>query len=316
MVYWSFPSSDQNINDTYPNRVLVYNYRNNSWSFNDDCITVFGYFEQQQDQTWQEMTQTWETANMTWNSGVLEAQSRQVIAGNQEGFVFLVQADTSYNAPVMQLTNVVQNGTGLTLTIVDHTLQVGDYIYLQSVEQVILVPDASGVSTFIFSIDTVIDSNTVYINPAFLVGTYTGGGFVARVSQINMLSKQWNPYVDKGRDVYLAKIDFNVLTTTSGSVTVDYYPSYTELSMLTEGTGTGTIMGNGILDMFPYALFYPLELEQTLLWHPVYFQTQGEAIQIYIYLSDAQMRSVPVAFSDFELQGLVLHTQPTSTRLQ
>jgi hypothetical protein len=316
MVYWSFPSVNENINDTYPNRVLVYNYKNGSWAFNDDCITVFGYFEQQQDQTWQQMTQQWFTANMTWNSGVLEAQSRQVIAGNQEGFVFLVQADTSYNAPVMQLTNVVQSGTGLLLTIIDHTLGVGDYIYIQSSDQTILVPNATGTSTFIFSIEQVIDSNTVFINPAFLVGTYTGGAFVARVSQINMLSKQWNPYVDKGRDVYLAKIDFNVLKTTSGAVTVDYYPSYTELSMLTEGTGTGTIMGNGVLDMFPYAIFYPLELEQTLLWHPVYFQAQGEAIQIYIYLSDAQMRSVPMAFSDFELQALVLHTQPTSTRLQ
>ena len=320
MVYWSFPSNNENINDTYPNRVLVYNYKNGAWAFNDDCITVFGYFEQQQDQIWQNMTQTWETANMTWNSGVLEAQSRQVIAGNQQGFVFLVQADTSYNAPVMQLTDAVQSGTGLLLTIVDHTLGVGDYIYIQGMDQVILAPNPtpppSTVSTFIFSIEQVIDANTVFINPATIVGTYTGGGFVARVSQINALSKQWNPYVSQGRDVYLAKIDFNVLKTTSGSVTVDYYPSYTELSMLTEGTGTGTIMGNGILDMFPYTLFYPLEAAQTLLWHPVYFQTQGEAVQIYIYLSDAQMRSVPVAFSDFELQGLVLHTQPTSARLQ
>lgn len=316
MVYWAFPSIDENTNDTYPNRVLVYNYRNNSWSFNDDCITVFGYFEQQNDLIWQDALMTWETANMAWNSGVLEAQSRQVIAGNQEGFVFLIQADTSMNAAVMQLTNITVNGTGLNLTIIDHTLQVNDFIYLQNLIQVILNPlDPTHSPTFIFKIQEVIDSNTVFINPATLVGTYFGGAFVARVSQINILSKQWNPYVDKGRDFYLARIDFNVLKTTSGAVTVDYYPSYSELSMITEGTGTGTIMGTSVLEMFPYPNV-PIESVQTLLWHPIYFQTQGEAVQINITLSDEQMLSISTAFSDFELEGLVLHTQATSSRLE
>jgi hypothetical protein len=316
MVYWSFPSVNENVNDIFPNRVIVYNYRNNSWSFNDDCITVFGYFEQQPDLIWSSMTQTWEEANMTWNSGVLEAQSRQVIAGNQEGFVFLVQADYSQNAAAMQLTNITVNGTGLNLTIINHTLQVNDFIYLQNLVQVILNPlDPTHSPTFIFKIQQVIDSNTVFINPATLVGTYDGGAYVARVSQINMLSKQWNPYVDKGRDVYLAKIDFNVLKTTAGAVTVDYYPSYTSLSMINEGTATGTIMGSSVLEMFPYPVV-PIESVQTMLWHQVYFQTQGEAIQINITLNDEQMLGIATAFSDFELEGLVLHTQATSSRLQ
>ena len=313
MVYWSFPAMNETIDDTYPNRVFVYNYRNNSWSFNDDCITVFGYFEQQSDMTWQSATFTWEVANMAWDSGVLEAQSRQVIAGNQEGFVFLIQADVSSNAAVMQLSNIIVNGTGLNLIIIDHTLQEGDYIYIQGSQQDILDPE--GIEQFIFKIQLVIDDDTVFINPATLVGIYDGGAFVARVSQINILSKQWNPYVDKSRGVYLSKIDFNILKTTFGEVTVDYYPSYTSLSMIDEATENGVIVGNSILEMFPYAL-YPLESVQTMLWHPVYFQTEGESVQINISLNDEQMRSIPIAFSDFELEGLILHTQPTSSRLQ
>lgn len=337
MVYWAFPSINENPNDKYPNRVLVYNYRNNSWAFNDDCITAFGYFEQQSDVTWESATFTWETANMTWESGVLEAQSRQVIAGNQEGFVFLVQPDISYNAPVMQLTDMsnilpgsmpeVISPSGLYLTIINHTLQEGDYIYIQGSQEPILVPDADGelIYTFIFQIAQVISPDVVFINPAFLpvedpgppieYEEYTGGAFIARVSQIDIYSKQWNPYVDKGRDVYLAKIDFNVLKTTNGAIAVDYFPSYSHLSMINEGTGTGTIMGTGILELYPYPVI-PFEQVQTLLWHQVYFQTQGEAIQIRIYYNDAQMRNVPMAFSDFELEGMVLHTQATSSRLQ
>jgi len=47
MVYWAFPTDNENTNDKYPNQVLVYNYKNGAWALNDDCITMFGYFEQQ-----------------------------------------------------------------------------------------------------------------------------------------------------------------------------------------------------------------------------------------------------------------------------
>ena len=314
MVYWSFPSVDENPDDIFPNRILVFNYRDNTWAFNDDCITCFGYFEQQQGLTWQNTSTTWEQSNFTWDSGILQPESRQVIAGNQEGFVFLVEPDMSQNAPVMQLSNVTTNGTGVNLIIVNHTLQEGDYIYLQGLD--VPLQNPIGTNQFIFQIYEIIDEDTIWINPAILPSMYDGGGFVARVSQIDILSKQWNPYVEKGRDVYLAKIDFGVMKTTSGMLTIDYYPSYTELSMLGEGTGTSTIMGTGILDMFPYYAFYPLEAYQTFIWHPVYFQTDGEAVQIRIYSSQAQMLSLPVVYSDFELQGMVLHTQPTTARLQ
>ena len=158
-------------------------------------------------------------------------------------------------------------------------------------------------------------SNTVFINPATLSGSYTGGSFVARVSQINILSKQWNPYVSTGRNVYIAKIDFGVLRTSDGEVTVDYYPSYTQLSMIKSATANNMIQGTSVLQTFGYIL-YPLELIQDLIWHPIYFQTEGEAIQINISLSNAQMIDPAIVFSDFELQGMVLHTQPTTTRLQ
>ncbi len=87
--------------------------------------------------------------------------------------------------------------------------------------------------------------------------------------------------------------------------------------MLQEGgtTGTNTIMGNGILETSPYATV-PLESLQTRLWHPIYFQTDGECVQISIFLSDAQIKDNIIAFSDFQLEGMVLHTMPTSQRLQ
>jgi hypothetical protein len=87
--------------------------------------------------------------------------------------------------------------------------------------------------------------------------------------------------------------------------------------MIQEGgvEGTNMLMGNNVLETSPYALV-PLENVSDLLWHPIYFQTDGQFVQINIALSDAQMLDPDTALSEFELEGLILHTQRTGSRLQ
>src|SRR6202000_1187688 len=133
MVYWTFPSTEQNPNNIFSTKVLTYNYKSNSWGVNDDSITCWGYFEQQETATWASTTTTWEDTLFTWDSGPTQAQFRQVIAGNQEGFVFIISADLTRNADVLQITDIATAGTGVDLTVINHNLNVGDYIYIQGV---------------------------------------------------------------------------------------------------------------------------------------------------------------------------------------
>jgi len=310
MVYWTFPPTNEVPSEKYPTRVLVYNYKTGSWAFNDDCITAFGYFEQQVGATWANQTETWNTANFAWNSGTVAAQFRQVIAGNQQGFVFIVDPQESRNAPAMQITNMTRSAPNIILKIIDHTLNVNDYIYIENAQGI------SGLTgTGIYPVVSITDTDTVVIGPATFTGTYTGGGTAARVSNLGIMSKQWNPYVEKGRDVFLAKIDFGVLKTTAGQVTVDYFPSASQLSMVDEARNTGAILGSNVLETFPYPTV-PFEALQDRLWHPVYFQTEGECIQISIYMNETQISTPAIALSDFEIQGLMLFTTPTTSRLQ
>jgi len=311
MVYWTFPSTEQNPSNIFSTKILTYNYKSNSWGVNDDSITCWGYFEQQQAETWASSTTTWETTTTTWDSGPTQAQFRQIIAGNQEGFVFIVSAEDGFtrNADALQITNIFASGSSIRFTVINHNLNAGDYIYVTN------VTGLSGFNGNIFKVVAYIDVNTFSIGTGSLSGTYEGGGTIARVSNIGILSKQWNPYVNKGRNFYLARIDFGVTTTSEGQVTVDYYPSYTSLSMLSAANATNMIMGNGILETFPYPTV-PLEVEQSQVWHPIYFQTEGESVQIVVYMNPEQITNPAIAFSDFELQGLVLHTMPTSQRLQ
>lgn len=320
-VYWAYPDDEAK---RYPNQMLVYNYRNGSWAKNNDVVTAMGYFDSQTGTTWlSSAPQTWSQANFAWNSGSAATNFRQVIMGNQQGYVFIAAADVSTNAAVMSVTTMTQVGITIQMKIIAHTLVNNDYIEVRNLQSV-TITDANGNNPSIFLV-TVIDVNTIAIGynnyPLILTGTYAGGAVVARVSNIQILSKQWNPYVNKGRNFYLARIDFCVQRTGDGEITVDYFPSGSQLSMLMQGNG-GTVgtqanMGTGVLETRPYdPTIYPFEQVQERLWHPIYFQTDGQTIQIYLHFTDEQITNPKIVSSDFVLEGLCLHTQATSARLQ
>jgi len=339
LVYWTFVDDLKEPTQKFPNQVLVYNYKNGSWALNDDCLTTFGYFEQATDMTWASSSPIkWENAGFSWNSNVIQANQRQILCGTPEGYILVLDPELARNAAAMQVTNITYAATGiLTLTIVNHNLTANpiefdwdqDFILLENI-----VGDATTMATLngnIFQVFTVVDANTITIDTTGRIfapltsGTYSGGGTAARVSNIQIRSKQWNPYVDKDRNFYLSKIDFGVTKTgdlvdgqiVGGvSITVDYYPSSSETSMLSEGQFTGARMGNGVLETAPYdPRYYPFELQQKILWHPINFQSYGTFIQIAMSFSFDQMIDPKITLDQFELHGMALYCQPIG-RLQ
>jgi hypothetical protein len=322
LVYWSYVDDLEQPTQVYPNQILVYNYKNGAWARNDDCITAFGYFEQSTDLTWESIGDlTWEQADFTWNSNVNQAQHRQIVMGTPEGYMLLLNEEESRNAPSMQITNITFGFPGLILTIMSHNLTANpiefDYDYdFILIENVVGDPTMMALNGSIFAVDTVIDSNNIVII-ATASGTYNGGGTAARVSNIQIRSKRWNPYINEAKDFYLQKIDFAVVKTATGAITVDYYPSSSNVSMIGGGIQSGSIMGNSVLETFPYdPNLYPFEQYQDLLWHQIYFQSSGQFIQIGLSFSLDQMMNPTVSLSGFEIQGMALYTQPTSVRLE
>lgn len=311
MVYWTFPEEGT----TYPQRVLVYNYQNGSWAFNDDSFTTFGYNQIGNNTTWASTEETWEESVGTWGGPAQQQGFRQVIAGNQQGWTFILDRNASNNDPSLQITNLTYTTTLVTLTIINHNLTIDDYVLIKNCE------GTTELNDFIFKVNTVEDQNTVTILPVdpnnlpiIVTGTYTGFGTVSRVSIIDVLTKQFNPYAKAGKNIYLAKVDFNVDKTPAGAITVDYYPSFSTYSMIQGGDFTGALIGNNVLETSPYTL-QPFEQQQTQLWHPIYFQSDGETIQLRIYLANDQLRDNNIANSDFQLNAMVLYTMPVS-RLQ
>lgn len=307
VVYWAYPSVSTNSVHTnrFPDKLLVYNYANNTWAIWNDTFTAFGYYYQLTDEVWQGDFQQWQEDDTNWTAGIQYQNERRIVAGNQQGYVVLFDRDLNFNAQAYSITDVGLGAGGvITLTIINHNLEAGDYI---------LIADLQGITGFtssVFMINT-ITINTATVAIADLGGVYDGGGSATRVSQVDILTKQWNPYVSQGSSLYLAYIDFAVERTANGEITVDYLPSTTNLSMIDEAEATGMNLGTNILETRPYALF-PLENQQRILWHRVYFQTDGTFIQLRIFWNDEQMRDASISLSDFQLEGLVLNTMLAS----
>jgi hypothetical protein len=319
MVYWTFPDTEASSDFPYPNRILVFNYKTGTWAFNDDSITCFGYFQPVSGITWDSDTVTWDDT-ATWDSGSIQAKFRQVVAGNQQGYTFICDADVPTNAPVLQITNITLTGTITTLTIIQHNLRDEDYVYIQGSTW---SDSSNSLNNQIFQVIDVIDPDTVEIGPvAPFTGTYIGGGLISRVSQISIRTKEYNFYAKEGRNAYISKVDFMIDKTDAGQIQVDFYVSTAVTPLLEDSQGNGVLLGTGTLDTFAYTALngtaspVPFEATAVRLWHPVYFQADGEVVQFQLVLNDAQMRDINIRVSGFALHAMCIYAQPTSYRFQ
>jgi hypothetical protein len=319
MVYWTFPDDSFSATFPYLKKVLVYNYKNGTWSFNDDSFTVFGYFQPQAGILWSDTTILW-SDEVPWDSGSLETVFRQTAAGNQEGWTFIVDSDSPVNAASLQITNItniVTNADGSTFNInaIDYNMNEGDYILLNGISGTGNFSSLNGVIVPITFI-SLSDANNFTVETSLVLnGVYSGGGTIARVSNINFLTKQYNFYLERGRNFYVHRVDFLVDKTAGGQTQVDYYVSTSDVSMVGASSpqplGSGSIVGTSILETTPYSAV-TLEQTSSQLWHPLYFQGDGQFIQLSFYFNDAQMKSTAVMQSDFQLHAMLFWAQKTS----
>lgn len=310
-MYWTYPSAQNSSHaQTYPNQVLVYNYKTGTWASIDDSFTFFGYFQQQSSMTWGANQNLWQEEDATWSYPNLDARNTMILAGNQQGYILKIRQDVSRNAAALQITNMTSLNNLVTCTVINHNLRPIDIATQKQtyvlIENIPLTNPYSVLNGRPFPVVGTIDSNTfiIRVDVNTIPLTYTGGGTIARVNNITITSKAWNFYGQQGKNFTVNRIEFNVDRTPSGSLTVDAYPSFTNIDTIPQ-----------TLDTFPYTNIYPLEFYQDQLWHPVYFNVFGETVQISIYMSDAQMQDRNKSLTDIQIHGLLLYITPTG-RLQ
>ena len=306
LMYWTYPDGSRTADDPFPNKVLVYNYRNNTYGINDDTITCFGYFQSLTGVTWDSETVTWDSEE-SWDGQSGAPLYREIVAGNQQGFTFIIDSDTPTNSPNLFIAKIDIVDDIITLTSQAHGLAASDFIYLNSITGTGNIEDLNGTIVQILSVT----HNTMTFWEDDIVGTYTGSGTISRVSNINIATKQYNFYQSQGLNCAVEKIDFQVDRTKNGRVSIAVYTSTNPDNIMAWGQVNDAIMGNGTLETSAYDL-YPYELLSDRVTHSFFPQAEGSYIQLEIYLTDDQMMDTLIRDSDFQLHSMCFEASPTS----
>ena len=104
-------------------------------------------------------------------------------------------------------------------------------------------------------------------------------------------------------------IDFFLDRTSAGEVSVDYIINTTSGTSINELANSGVLLGSNTLYTRPeddssYQAF------QDSIWHRYFLQTQGQFLQIKIFMTDDQMRDVAISQSNLVIQAIILYVEP------
>lgn len=120
VVYWTYPDSRTDV--TFPNRVLVLNYQNQTYATFTDSFTCFGTHQAFNDVTWADVNDiTWEEYNKSWISAQLQSQFPATIAGNQQGYTLVLQQQVA-NDQSLYIEDVALTGGVAVITSPNHNL--------------------------------------------------------------------------------------------------------------------------------------------------------------------------------------------------
>lgn len=307
IVMWSYPNSKNN--PTYPNRMLIYNYRDNNWSIWKDSFTCYGYFQRIDDRTWASYDSTkWEEANFSWQSGQGQARYREIIAGNQNGYVFTFFPETTEVSASRYITNITQTGDQVTVTVPDHNFEEGDYIKitgaldtngniydpLNGIKQIANIP-TGGNTIIITGINTTL--------PA-----YQSLGEVTKFDNIDMRTKFFTPYWKSGSSMQLNHIDFDFERTRKGELVYNIYIDDNDAISMSDPTINIGILGDNTVRTRPEQ-DEPLGFTKGSTWHRSFVYTNGQTIQVQLTMNDTQMKDENINQSDIVLYAFILYVQ-------
>jgi len=239
LVYWNYPDSQTSaapgVPLIFPNKILVYNYRNKTWAIFRDNATCFGTFQEQTAIDWNSQNITWDDQNVTWDDPLNHPGFPSIVKLNQQGFAHQLAIQTQ-DDPSLFISGVSLSGAGiLQLTIPNHNLMNGEVIMLSDLEFIdstTFLPVPTDLNDTIYGVYEVVDVNTIEIayydtnqslpgyvvlgtnvgnwpfTPDLATSIYVGEGLVTLFPRVNMITKDINLTQSKGLQTKLSKIDF------------------------------------------------------------------------------------------------------------
>lgn len=317
LVFWNYPDAQTEaapgVSITFPNKVLLYNYRNNTWAIFRDSITAFGTFQLSGNITWDSLDTFWDDEDITWDDFDSQSLFPAITSGNQQGFVHLYGYVTPDESS-LTITSVDLTTTPIQLTSPNHNLQDGEIIYIQGL---MFVNSSSGLPVSTSLNDTiyqvsVIDVDTISIslwdfttqqygedfpftpNPA--TSSYIGGGTIILFPKLNIRTKDINLFQTLGLQTKLSRIDFLMEATISAAMSVILFIN---ASPAVKGN---LLVGNKSMSTNLTKPFYPPSSDYA--WFRFYATLAAQYFNINVTYDDNLMNTLTTQQQDWTLYAI------------
>jgi len=299
VVYWTLPTAGAD--QTFPNKVLVYNYRNQTFAIFNDSFTCYGYFQRQTGYTWATLPYgSWAAWNVPWNSGALQGFFRQIIVGNQQGYTALFDGSSS-NDVSLSVTDI----TASTVTSLNHNLSIGQYVTFSDLTGVTITPIAPN-TTQTFMVLTIPTVNTFTIDGA-AAGAYPGGGSITVLNNINIRTKEFDFTTSEDARNLLEEVQFLFDRTSDGEVTLEVYQESADSLPMPVLFGTKAVRTRPESNE-------AFQSNQKKIWHRTRRNIIADSVQMQITLSDEQMRDPGIQMSSIVMHAILMTVTPTGRK--
>lgn len=262
LVFWCFSdATDFYQNQFFPDKTLVFNYRNNTFAFFRNNVTCFGNFQYPADITWNRLDIYWDSETVTWDSGI-QTNYPTIACGNQQGFAHFFgypDAETSVDSEInandqesLAVKSVtIDSSTGpVTLEIPNHNLKTDEIIYVTGLIYLVTAtstPGTTDLNNQIYSVRIVDEDNVILSRwnqdtqervedfDVSATGTYIGGGVAALFPKMEIETKDFNPAKQAGLNIKTSYTDFLFDTSSSSAINV-------QMRMNTDANANGNIL--------------------------------------------------------------------------
>lgn len=291
LIYWTLPHDY--LNSRYPQRLLVMNYINGNFAYFYDSITCFGYYQERQEMTWETVENyfpTWDAWNEPWDAGKKQTAFPDVIAGNQQGFVFVMNQNNSTNAISLMVTSVEGN----VFNCIRHNLILGVYIRIELDENSVIV-----------QVIEIIDENHFRVDYLTCSPQFDKAIYIRRVSNPEILSKEYTPGASDELSTKISALNLLLKTTDFGQHTIDYYRDASqEVSIYDSQNKINKFYGDRTIRTYPEMNKEWMD-KCKYIWHKFTRQCNGAFVQWRLYMRDEQIRDWDIASQDFALYEIL-----------
>lgn len=309
-VYWTFVSENHlhiaQQTTVFPDTLLVYNYRDDTWALFDEQYTCFGKYITINSVTWGSLNISWQAANYPWEAPALQDGFPIIVGGNSQGFVHHVSCtarDADYTSnDVMYNIQDISGAIPSVITCLNNSFSDSDKVYITDVQG----PLGAIINGNIYGIVNT-TGNTFELEDVvgFLQDFpgYTYGGKITKVDDFLIKTKRFNPMLSEGKKTRVGYIDLFMennsvdegVLPTDPNARINFYLRIDETN------------GPPAIDIeIPTHDFKNIGNEK--FWYRVYVNQVGQAFQMELSYNIGQIFNTDLMNQPFVLYSFIVWT--------